>query len=59
MLADPALTVTDRFGLRNRNFNNFKFPHRPGLPVPTSYKDLANPKLAGQLYCSRELVQTW
>ena len=36
MLADPALTVTDTFGLRNRNFNNFKFPTRPGLPVPTS-----------------------
>lgn len=36
MLADPALVVTDRFGLRNRNFNNFKFPNRPGLPVPTS-----------------------
>ena len=33
MLADPTLAVTDRLGLRNRNFNNFKFPNRPGLPV--------------------------
>lgn len=36
MLADPALAVIDRFGYRNRNFNNFKFPGRPGLPVPTT-----------------------
>ncbi len=36
MLADPTLAVTDRLGLRNRNFNNFKFPNRPGLPVPTT-----------------------
>ena len=36
MLADPTLAVIDRLGLRNRNFNNFKFPNRPGLPVPTT-----------------------
>ena len=36
MLADPKLDVTDRFGYRNRNFNNFKVPGRAGLPVPTS-----------------------
>ena len=36
MLADPKLAVTDRFGYRNRNLNNFKTPGRPGLPVPTS-----------------------
>lgn len=36
MLSDAQLLVTDRFGLRNQNFNNFKFPGRPGLPVPTT-----------------------
>jgi peroxiredoxin len=37
MLADPKLTVTDQFGYRNKNFNNFKpLPSRPGLPVPTT-----------------------
>lgn len=36
MLADPKLAVIDQFGLRNKNFNNFKMPGRPGLPVPTS-----------------------
>ena len=36
MLADPKLVVIDQFGLRNKNFNNFKMPGRPGLPVPTS-----------------------
>lgn len=36
MLADPQLDVIDRFGYRNRNFNNFKIPGRAGLPVPTS-----------------------
>ncbi len=36
MLADPKLELIDRFGYRNRNFNNFKMPGRPGLPVPTS-----------------------
>ncbi len=36
MLSDAKLLVTDRFGLRNQNFNNFKFPGRPGLPVPTT-----------------------
>jgi peroxiredoxin len=36
MLADPALIVIDLFGVKNQNFNNFKKPGRPGLPVPTS-----------------------
>jgi len=36
MLADPTLEVIDAFGYRNKNFNNFKIPSRPGLPVPTS-----------------------
>ncbi len=36
MLADPKLTVIDQFGYRNKNFNNFKTPGRPGLPVPTT-----------------------
>ena len=36
MLADPQLEVIDQFGFRNHNFNNFKHPGRPGLPVPTS-----------------------
>lgn len=36
MLADPKLEVIDRFGYRNRNFNNFKIPTRSGLPVPTT-----------------------
>ena len=36
MLADPALDVINRFGLKNQNINNFKVPGRPGLPVPTS-----------------------
>ena len=36
MLADPKLELTDHFGYRNRNINNFKIPGRPGLPVPTS-----------------------
>ena len=36
MLADPKLKVIDQFGLRNKKFNNFKIPGRPGLPVPTS-----------------------
>ena len=36
MLADPKLEIIDRFGFRNENFNNFKFPGRPGLPVPTT-----------------------
>jgi len=36
MLADPALEVIDAFGYRNKNFNNFKIPNRPGLPVPTT-----------------------
>jgi peroxiredoxin len=36
MLADPKLKITELFGYRNKNFNNFKTPGRPGLPVPTS-----------------------
>lgn len=36
MLADPKLAVTELFGYRNKNINNFKTPGRPGLPVPTS-----------------------
>jgi peroxiredoxin len=37
MLADPKLEVTDLFGYRNKNLNNFKpIPTRPGLPVPTT-----------------------
>ena len=36
MLADPELKLIDLFGVRNRNFNNFKIPNRPGLPVPTT-----------------------
>ena len=36
MLADPTLALIDRFGYRNRKFNNFKIPGRPSLPVPTS-----------------------
>ena len=37
MLADPQLEITDRFGYRNKNLNNFKpIPTRPGLPVPTT-----------------------
>ena len=36
MLADPKLEVIDQFGYRNKNFNNFRMPGRPGLPVPTS-----------------------
>jgi peroxiredoxin len=36
MLADPKLLVTELFGFRNKNINNFKTPGRPGLPVPTS-----------------------
>jgi peroxiredoxin len=36
MLADPKLEVTEQFGFRNKNINNFKTPGRPGLPVPTT-----------------------
>lgn len=36
LLADPRLAITDRFGLRNRAYNNFRLPGRPGLPVPTT-----------------------
>ncbi len=36
MLADPQLAVIDQFGYRNHNFNNFRMPGRPSLPVPTS-----------------------
>ena len=36
MLPDPELSLTDQFGYRNQNFNNFKIPGRPGLPVPTT-----------------------
>ena len=37
MLADPRLVITDLFGYRNKNLNNFKpIPTRPGLPVPTT-----------------------
>ena len=36
MLADPKLKITELFGFRNKNINNFKTPGRPGLPVPTS-----------------------
>ena len=37
MLADPKLLITDVFGYRNKNLNNFKpIPTRPGLPVPTT-----------------------
>ena len=36
MLADPGLAAIDRLGLRNRAFNNFRIPGRPGLPVPTT-----------------------
>ena len=36
MLADPKLKITEQFGYRNKNINNFKTPGRPGLPVPTS-----------------------
>jgi peroxiredoxin len=36
MLADPKLKLIDEFGYRNQNFNNFKIPTRPGLPVPTT-----------------------
>jgi len=36
MLADPKLKITELFGYRNKNINNFKTPGRPGLPVPTS-----------------------
>jgi peroxiredoxin len=36
MLADPALEVITKFGLKNQNINNFKIPGRPGLPVPTA-----------------------
>lgn len=46
MLADPKLDVTDRFGYRNRNFNNFKVPGRAGLPVPTSLLVDANGTVA-------------
>lgn len=45
MLADPQLEVIDRFGYRNRNFNNFKIPGRAGLPVPTSLLVDANGKV--------------
>ena len=36
MLSDPKLKITEQFGYRNKNINNFKTPGRPGLPVPTS-----------------------
>ena len=37
MLADTKLEITDLFGYRNKNLNNFKpIPTRPGLPVPTT-----------------------
>lgn len=36
MLADPKLELTELFGYKNKNINNFKTPGRPGLPVPTS-----------------------
>ena len=36
MLADPKLAAIDQFGYRNHDFNNFRMPGRPGLPVPTS-----------------------
>jgi len=37
MLADTQLEITDVFGYRNKNLNNFKpIPTRPGLPVPTT-----------------------
>jgi peroxiredoxin len=36
MLADPKLEVTEQFGFRNKNINNFNTPGRPGLPVPTT-----------------------
>ena len=36
MLSDPKLELIDQFGYRNEQFNNFKIPGRPGLPVPTS-----------------------
>ena len=36
MLADPKLEITNLFGFRNQNINNFKMPGRPGLPVPTT-----------------------
>ena len=36
MLPDPELSLTDQFGYRNQNFNNFKIPGRLGLPVPTT-----------------------
>jgi peroxiredoxin len=36
MLADPGLKVTEQFGYRNKNLNNFRMPGRPGLPVPTT-----------------------
>jgi peroxiredoxin len=36
MLADPKLKLTNLFGLKNKNLNNFRLPGRPGLPVPTS-----------------------
>jgi peroxiredoxin len=35
MLADPALEITDRFGLRNRGVHAGP-PGLPGLPVPTT-----------------------
>ena len=34
-LADPDLTVTDRFGLRNLN-TAVRPPGLPGLPIPTT-----------------------
>jgi len=37
MLSDTKLEITDLFGYRNKNLNNFKpIPTRPGLPVPTA-----------------------
>lgn len=37
MLSDSKLKVTDLFGYRNMNLNNFKpIPTRPGLPIPTT-----------------------
>ena len=33
MLADPTLEITDLFGVRNQNINNFRLPGRPGLPI--------------------------
>ena len=36
MLADPKLRITEQFGVRNQNINNFNPFARPGLPIPTS-----------------------